>query len=89
MLIRAYITAHGMKLVHAASGEWLRRGHIAQAKDGRTVIIYGGECPAKEPPDGRVFTNKGNFFPENVNARWVPMNQTEEDVAAIPGVTYN
>ena len=89
-MIKPYIHRFGMKLVHAATGEWLRVGHIATDVHKQTHVIQGGECPVRHPPNGAVFTSRGSFRPHTLHCRWEAMSSVEQEVAsALPGVEYN
>lgn len=88
MIKKELIHRFGMKLCNA-QGEWIRQGHIIADVHGTTHIVQGGECPAHEPPNGVVYTNKGSHMTQLVNCVWVEMSQSEQDARAVDGVAYN
>ena len=58
-------------LVNATTREPLRVGQQVNDFRGEVHVITGGEAPHKPSSTGRVWTDKGIFYPSVIGAQWV------------------
>jgi hypothetical protein len=65
------ITHDTKTLVDITTKKPLEIGQQVQDSRGEVHTIKGGRSPHKPSSTGRVWTDKGEFFPGVVNATWI------------------
>lgn len=60
-----------MKLIIEATGEAATFGKTYKDFRGDEVLLQGAEPPRNEGSTGRVYTDRGAFYPSVIGMKWV------------------